>query len=391
MFGTVGFWAAVAVAAVVSAALPQESVRARAVLLVALSVAVLFFGAGLGLGALLVAALAAAWVIAALGATRRLRGARPGVALAIPLLPVAALWILGKLSFAFALPRMRALAFVGFSFFFIKAWTLIKDVRDERVAAPDPFVVLAYLFFFPTWVSGPMHLFDEFDETVRAPRMPDALGVVDAVYRVALGLFKVRLLAPVIEPLSLTAFVDGHAPRSASLLIAAVAYSLVIYLDFSGYSDLAVAASRLAGYRTPENFDRPYLAPNIREFWQRWHVTFSRVLTSYAFVPLSRALAGPFGDRARPIMVVATLGTFLFCGYWHGPTANFLVWGLYHAAGLIVYDLYRGWVMKKRRARRGKPFLPPPAGRVLSTALTFTFVSIGWIFFVLPLRAILGG
>jgi alginate O-acetyltransferase complex protein AlgI len=381
MFATVGFWAAIAGVAVLSAALPRESVRARAFIVVALSLLVLRFGADLPLRALLVAGLSAGWVIVALRFSRRI---------SVALLPVVALWVLGKLSGAFDLPRLGLFAFVGFSFFFVKAWTLVKDTRDGRVEAPDPLVVLAYFFFFPTWISGPMHLFGEFDATFRAPRMPDKVGFADALYRIALGLFKMHVVAPAIAPLGLGSLADGHPVRPAALLIAAFSYSFVIYLDFSGYSDLAVAASRLAGYETPENFDRPYLAPNVREFWQRWHITFSRVLTSYLFVPISRAIEKPLGERARPIMIVSYLVTFLFCGYWHGPTANFLLWGLYHAIGLVVYDVWRAWTVKKRRARKGKPLLPAPLGRVLATGLTFSFVSIGWIPFALPLRVILG-
>jgi alginate O-acetyltransferase complex protein AlgI len=382
MFRSAGFWVAVAFLAVVSSALPREAVRTRAAVVVALSLAVLYFGALVPPSALLVAGLSAGWVIAALRASRRL---------SVALFPVAALWILGKLAGAFTRSHLGVFAFIGFSFFFIKVWTLAKDVCDGRVEAPDPLVVLAYLFFFPTWIAGPMHLFGEFDETFRAPSLPDKAGFVDAVYRVALGLFKVHVLAPLLEPLALGSLADGHHVRPAAVVVAAFAYSLVIYLDFSGYSDLAVAAGSLAGYRTPENFVQPYLAPNLRDFWQRWHVTFSRALTSYVFVPISRALEGPLGERQRPIMIVSYLVTFLFCGYWHGPTANFLVWGLYHALGLIVFDLFRSWATKKRRARKGKPLLPAPLGRVLATGLTFSFVSIGWIFFALPLRVIFGG
>jgi alginate O-acetyltransferase complex protein AlgI len=381
MFSTVGLWAAVAAAAVLSAALPRERVRLRAALLAALSLAVLAFCADLPPRAILVAVLSAAWVSVGIRASSRV---------SLTMGPVLAIWVLGKLAGAFDLPRLGIFAFMGFSFFFVKAWTLAKDAADGRVTAPDPLVVAAYLFFFPTWPSGPMHLFGEFDAAIRAPRLPDKAGFVDAVFRAALGLLKVRVLAPTLEPLGLDALADGHPVRPAALVIAAFAYSFVIYLDFSGYSDLAVAAARLAGYETPENFDRPYLAPNIREFWQRWHVTFSRVLTSYLFVPISRALEKPLGERARPIMIVAYTVTFVFCGYWHGPTARFLVWGLYHAIGLVVYDVFRAWAAKKRRARRGKPLLPPPVGRVLATALTFSFVSIGWIPFVLPMHVLLG-
>src|SRR5262249_6052852 len=163
-FLSVGLWAAVLVVAVLSAALPPTSVRARAALVFALSLAVLWFAAGVPAKGLLAAVCSAAWVMASLRVSRRM---------SVAIVPGLVLWVPGKLSGAFELPRLTVFAFAGFSFFFVKAWTLAKDVRDGRVESPDPLVVLAYFFFFPTWISGPMHLFGEFDETFRAPRLPD--------------------------------------------------------------------------------------------------------------------------------------------------------------------------------------------------------------------------
>ena len=173
------------------------------------------------------------------------------------------------------------------------------------------------------------------------------------MFRIALGLFKVKILAPLFLPLGLDSFSLAHRPTPKQLVIAAFVYSFILFWNFSGYSDLAIGISRLIGIKTPENFTSPYLAPNIREFWQRWHISFSRVLTSYLFVPLSRALGNKLGERPRAILIIAYLITFTFCGYWHGPTANFLLWGVYHAVGLIIYDVYRGYAVKQRRKRKG--------------------------------------
>jgi len=197
---------------------------------------------------------------------------------------------------------------------------------------------------------------------------------------------KIKLLAALFTPLSLEAVKAAGALTMRGLVVGSFAYSIVIWADFSGYSDLAVATSRVVGIRTPENFNYPYAAANIREFWQRWHITFSRVLFAYVFFPVSRRLNTAFGGRRRAVLVTACLSTFLFCGYWHGPTLNFLLWGLYHGAGLLVYDLYRQAATKRRVKREGKPSFPYAEllGRAASVALTFTFVSFGWVFFVLP-------
>jgi len=161
-------------------------------------------------------------------------------------------------------------------------------------------------------------------------------------------------------------------------------YSLVIYADFSGYSDIVIASTRLAGVSVPENFQLPYFARNLRDFWQRWHITFTRFLTRYIFVPVTRALQGRLA-KPSPAKVAAAgyVVTFAFCGVWHGSTPNYLAWGLYHGLGLTVYDAFnRGRMAKLRQQGR-----VAPARRwsvPLFAAFTFLFVSVGWTLFILP-------
>jgi alginate O-acetyltransferase complex protein AlgI len=318
--------------------------------------------------------------------TRGLGESRPYLASFLVFLPVLVPWVMGKQSAALNWRPLDFLYFVGFSFFLIKAWTLIKDCHDRRVARPDLFVVLAYFLFFPAYVAGPMHLYGEFDATLREPSPLDGEALVDVVFRILLGFVKIKLLAALFTPVSLAAVKESGALTLRGLFVGSFAYSVVIWADFSGYSDLAIATSRVVGIRTPENFNYPYAAANIRDFWQRWHVTFSRVLTGYVFVPVSRKLNAALGGRRRAVLITSYLATFLFCGYWHGPTLNFLLWGLYHGAGLVAYDLYRAGATKRRLKRKGAPRsrYAEPLGRAASVALTFTFVSLGWVFFVLP-------
>jgi alginate O-acetyltransferase complex protein AlgI len=318
--------------------------------------------------------------------TRRLGETRPYLASFLVFLPVVAPWVLGKQSAALGWKPLDFLYFVGFSFYLIKAWTLIKDYHDGRVERLDLFVVLAYFLFFPTYVAGPMHLYGEFDATLREPARLDGESLVDVLFRVLLGFVKIKLLAALFTPLSLEAVKASGALTLRGLVAGSFAYSIVIWADFSGYSDLAIATSRVVGIRTPENFNYPYAAVNVRDFWQRWHMTFSRVLTSYVFVPVSRKLNAALGARRKTVLAASYLATFLFCGYWHGPTLNFLLWGLYHGAGLVVYDLYRQGATKRRLKRKGAPAsrYAEALGRAASVALTFSFVSLGWVFFVLP-------
>jgi D-alanyl-lipoteichoic acid acyltransferase DltB (MBOAT superfamily) len=385
MFETPLFWALLLAAA--AALRVAESARVRATVIAALSVVALAFVVGLQAGLVLYLVAASLWIYLGLTWTRRLGERRPYLASFLVFLPVVVPWVLGKQSAAQGWKPLAFLYFVGFSFFLLKSWTLIKDYHDRRVARLDPFVVLAYLVFFPAYIAGPMHYYNEFDASLRTPARLDGEALVDVLFRVLLGFVKVKLLAALFTPVSLEAVKASGALTPRAVILGSFAYSVVIWADFSGYSDLAIATARLVGINTPENFNYPYAAVNIRDFWQRWHITFSRVLTAYIFVPVSRRLNAAFGEHRRAVLTASYLATFLFCGYWHGPTLNFLLWGLYHGAGLIVYDLYRQAATKRRLKRKGKPQPFPHAekvARAASVALTFTFVSLGWVFFVLP-------
>jgi D-alanyl-lipoteichoic acid acyltransferase DltB (MBOAT superfamily) len=231
-----------------------------------------------------------------------------------------------------------------------------------------------------------MHYFGEFDRTIRQRSALTGEKVVDIVFRILLGLVKIKLVAALFTPISLESVKSSGRLGLRSLVIGSFAYSIVIWADFSGYSDLAISTARLIGIKTPENFNYPYAAANIRDFWQRWHITFSRVLTAYIFIPLSRRLQKVLGDRRYAVLIVAYLATFLFCGYWHGPTLNFLLWGLYHGMGLIAYDLYRQATTRRRLLKKDKSTASSlqRLSYAVSVMLTFSFVSFGWILFVLP-------
>ena len=386
MFETPLFWALLLITAATFHGTSNEQFRIRAATLAISSIIALAFIVKLHPVWILFLVGAAVWIIVGLRWTRSLAEGRPYLASFLVFLPVLVPWVLGKQAVALDWSPLSVLYFVGFSFYLIKAWTLIRDYHDGRIAQVDPFVVVAYFLFFPAYVAGPMHFYGEFEETVRRPRGLDGEALVDVVFRVLLGFVKIKLIAALFLPVSLEAVRESGVVSVRRFAVGSFAYSGVIWADFSGYSDLAIATSRLAGIYTPENFNYPYAASNIREFWQRWHMTFSRVLMSYVFVPISRKLQAATGRRGRAMLIASLLLTFLFCGYWHGPTLNFLLWGLYHGVGIMVYDLYRRGANRRRLKREGRPLFPyaETLGRGVSVLLTFSFVSLGWIFFALP-------
>lgn len=393
MFSEFAFGVCIALAFAATRLLPDDAPRARAATLALFSLAVLVVVLELPTPVVVLLIGAIGWIWFGLrrwGASGSDEPFRLGLLL---FAPVLAAWVVGKQSAVFEDSALSWLYFVGFSFFLVKAWTLIKDRLDGRIQSVEAATAAAYFLYFPTYLSGPMHYYGEFDASLRKPVTLDPVGWLDALYRVMLGLIKLHVLAPLLTPISL-AEVDQLASLGArDLVVACTAYSLVLYFDFSGYCDLAIATSRVLGVETPENFRNPYFAANVRDFWQRWHITFTRVLTAYIFLPLTRALSRQLGAGRKTIMALGYLGAFGFCGYWHGPTANFVVWGIYHALGLIANDVYRGWANQRKRARRASGAADLPKWLAMgitgvSTLATFAFVSIGWILFVLPLGAV---
>ena len=395
MFDTTLFWIAVFVIAALARAISPENVRTKSWLFAFAGLAIGWHIIGLSPWILALIVAAAVWIVLGIRLTQRWHATTPILSALAVVGPLIAMWSLGKVGVAAGRAHLELLAFVGFSFFLVKAWTLVRDAQDGRIANLDLSIVLAYFLFFPTYVAGPMHLYGEFETTLAKPEPVTGESALDIAYRIALGLVKVKVAVPMLAPITLTTFTAAPFPSRAIWLVACVAYYLMLWCDFSGYCDLAIATSSLMGVRTPENFRTPFIAANIRDFWQRWHITFSRVLTSYLFVPISRRIDQKLGRRVgkKTTMIVATLGTFLFCGYWHGATLNFVLWGLYHAIGLIVFDLYRDFAMQRRRKKKDKTPPSPLQTRVenlAAMALTFVFVSIGWTFFVLPIDRLIG-
>jgi len=393
MFDTPLFYAALCGLLPILYLVPASRIQIRTSLVAILSLGILWRLLGMAVSEMVVLLVTGLWT--ALSAMALARKAAVGSKRNFfpAFMPVLGIWALGKHSAQIGLDTASVFRFVGFSFLVIKSWTLLKDASDGRLKGITLGGVCAYLFYFPTFVSGPMHTYGEFDRSISKPAAPGFKQIVDAVFRLLVGITKLKLVVFLIEPMSLVALVDAPSFTLGQLVKGCFLYSIVIYASFSGYSDAAIATSSLAGIATPENFRSPYLSPTIREFWQRWHITFTRVLTSYLFVPIARWLPKWIGDRRTLLTLLTTIVTFVACGYWHGPTLNFILWGLYHGIGIAFYDL----VLRR-------PVQPLKAGLVLTRAertlvvarhaggilTTFTFVSVGWALFVLPIGKLFG-
>lgn len=221
-----------------------------------------------------------------------------------------------------------------------------------------------FITFFPHLIAGPIMRGREFLPQVRHPRPWSMVHLRLALPLLVGGLIK-KVLGDVLAPTANVVFDDPTSFAAPFIWIGILAFSFQIYLDFSGYTDLALGSAHLLGFRLPRNFDWPYRALSIQEFWRRWHMTLSRWLRDYLYIPLGGS------RRGQLRMYVALFATMLLGGLWHGAGLTFVIWGAWHGIGLAAH----------RWLRRGPAARTSEVPAAVSWLLTFSFVAVGWVFF----------
>jgi alginate O-acetyltransferase complex protein AlgI len=252
---------------------------------------------------------------------------------------------------------------IGISFFTFHAISYVVDVyRNDAVAQKSPVHAALYLLLFPQLIAGPIIRYREIADQLGS-RVPDFDGFGEGVRRFIIGLGKKMLIANVVAVPADRIFSMHSAEVSAAhAWLGITCYTLQIYFDFSGYSDMAIGLGRMFGFRFPENFRWPYIATSVQEFWRRWHISLSNWFRDYLYVPLG-------GNRASPARMYSNLVTvFFLCGLWHGASWSFVVWGLYHGTFLVVERVGLAAALNR---------LWPPLRHVY----LLLAVMIGWVFF----------
>ena len=205
-----------------------------------------------------------------------------------------------------------------------------------------------YILFFPKLIAGPIIRFSQISDQIRGRFANYDLDMIlNGFFRFVLGLSKKVFLANTIGLTANAVFSsDSHTLGTADCWIGAIAYSFQIYFDFSGYSDMAIGLAKMFGFRFPENFENPYTANSITEFWKRWHISLGSWMKNYLYIPLG-------GNRVSSNKrLYFNLGlVFLLCGFWHGAAWTFIVWGLFYGAWLILEKIFLlKWLRKIGRS-----------------------------------------
>lgn len=290
--------------------------------------------------------------------------------------------IASQFSLGFSVSIPAIVAPLGISFVSFGLIHFLVEMRTTDAPAPRFWEFVSYVSFFPTVVSGPIKRYPEFIADARG--LPARLAGSDwawGISRILLGVFRKFVIADTIGVLAEPLF---NVQTTTPLIVVAVyAYAFKIYFDFAGYSDIAIGTARLFGYHIIENFNGPYLRRNISEFWRTWHASLTRFITEYIFIPLG-------GSRRRPLRVALnTLIAMTLSGLWHGPAGHFVAWGLWHGVGLVVLRFWKqaiaglrtrvAWLDRAARTRVGAL-----VGYAFGWVITFNYVVLGWVLFVLP-------
>ena len=267
---------------------------------------------------------------------------------------------------------------VGVSFFTFMAISYVVDAYRGEFEPTTLEKFAVYLSFFPHLVAGPIVRPSELIPQIETPRDPRRVDTSRAFYLIATGLFKKVVIANYLASSIVDqVFAAPGQHSSLEILIAIYAYAVQIYADFSGYTDIAIGIALLLGFTFPQNFDSPYAAVSVQDFWRRWHMTLSRWLRDYLYIPLG-------GSRGSRLLTYRNLMlTMLLGGLWHGAAWTFVIWGGLHGFLLAAHRLLIGGGARPRElAVRREGEEPPVRWRdVPAIFATFNLVSLCWVFF----------
>jgi alginate O-acetyltransferase complex protein AlgI len=266
-----------------------------------------------------------------------------------------------SLSLAIILP-------LGISFHTLQSISYVVDVyRHEQQVIRGPLDYALFICFFPQLVAGPIVRARVFFRDLYNWHAPSREERTAGILMIVLGLIKKMAFADQFALVSDSYFSSfAGQPGMLTAWSASIAFTLQIYFDFSGYTDIAIGSAKLLGFHFPANFNRPFLAPTITDLWRRWHISFSTWLRDYIYVPLASGRRGELAIYCN-LLITMTLG-----GLWHGASWNFVIWGLYNGALLSAERIWRVW---RRRRPAGENVVDLHALRVVRTFFLFSLAA----------------
>ena len=261
---------------------------------------------------------------------------------------------------------LKLLLPVGISFYTFQTLGYVIDVyRGTTQPERNFWVYAAFISFFPQLVAGPIERTNNLLPQIKAAHEFNYQQAVYGIKLMTWGFFKKLAVADVLAVYVDRAFFDVYSYQGFSLLLAVFFFTVQIYCDFSGYSDIARGCSKMLGIELMENFRSPYFASSLREFWSRWHISLSTWFRDYVYIPLGGNRCGKFRHNMNLLV------TFMISGLWHGASWTFVVWGMLHGLGQVLENAF---TPKSKHEPHG-------LARLVRTLMTFVFVMLAWVFF----------
>ena len=271
---------------------------------------------------------------------------------------------------------------IGYSYIAFRLTHVIREYQKKRFQNITLTGLMNFCLFFPSITAGPIAKYDEFSEQLQTPANDVKDGMLDGGKRLFVGLFKKFVLADSLAMIALNPTNAAQLKTAGGTWLALLFYSLQIYFDFSGYTDIAIGLGLFLGIRLPENFNHPYLKSNLTKFWDSWHMTLAQWIRSYYFNPVNRSLRkSKLAENPALILLITQVTTMAIIGIWHGITWTFLFWGLWHGLGLFVQNRWSSFIKNRFQKVHENPTLNKIV-EVFSTFGTFFYVSLGWVWFL---------
>ncbi|MDP8964056.1 MAG: MBOAT family protein [Cyanobacteriota bacterium] len=271
--------------------------------------------------------------------------------------------------------KTHLIAPLGLSFFTFECIAYLIDVYRGAPASQQLLQFATYKLFFPKLISGPITRYHQFAAGLKTLQFPSSERLTEGLWLIACGAIKKALLADRLDIFVNLCFDNLERAGSGDLWLALVAFGLQLYLDFSGYVDIARGSAILLGFNLPENFDFPYFSTSIADFWRRWHITLGDWIRNYLYFPLGGSRKG-LGQTCWNLVIV-----MLIAGIWHGAAWGFIVWGGLHGLALVAHRLTQAI---SERVEASKRWWQSLLGVFVAWFLTQLMVFTSWIFFRLP-------
>lgn len=295
---------------------------------------------------------------------------------------------LGIFGIGFTPAVLKLAAPIGISFYTFKVISYMVEVYRGKLPAQRNFAKYAvYVGFFPQIASGPIERPAPFFEKLESLGAEVKGGFFrfdgfsyekasNALKLMGVGFFKKMIVADLLSGYVTKVFSNVTAYDGFALMTAAVLFSIQIYCDFAGYSDIANGAAQLLGFNGARNFEYPYFSSSVKEFWGRWHISLSTWFRDYIYIPLGGSRVGSFRYTIN-IMI-----TFMVSGLWHGASLTFIVWGALHGAVQVLETfVHNAWARLSGRDPKDKAYRKKGAARIVSIVLVFIFATVAWVFF----------